>query len=161
MAFSGDIRYTNPAKRQHAKILQGQSTCGARLQPTNDCQELKSSVDLHNLGLSLLCWNVKLIQYRFDVSCPAVAWLLEYVAEDALPMPGTSWHICFPISYVPLGFSTKNCCPRSFTQANVGCCFVYVWVSLSCLNIQLEMTVSVPLSIDEKFQRVDLVIEIL
>lgn len=36
-----------------------------------------------------------------------------------------------------------------------------VCVSLSCLKIQLETTVLVPLSIDEKFQRVDLVIEII
>lgn len=73
MAFSGDVQYTNRAKRQHAKILQGLSTCGTRLQLTNDCQELKSSVDLRNLGLLLLFQNVKLIQYQFDVSCPGAA----------------------------------------------------------------------------------------
>lgn len=32
---------------------------------------------------------------------------------------------------VSLGFSTENCCPRPCTQANIGCWFSYVWVSLS------------------------------
>lgn len=56
------------------------------------------------------------------------------IAEDALLMLGTSRHICFPISCVPLGFSNENCCPRPRTQVNVGCCFVYACVSLSLLK---------------------------
>lgn len=41
-----------------------------------------------------------------------------------------SYLLC-PIS---LDFSSESCCPRPWTQANIGCCFLYVRVNLSLLK---------------------------
>lgn len=67
-------------------------------------------------------------------------------------MLGTSWRICFPISCVlSHWFSVLKTAAPGRAHRQTLAAFLCVCISLLCSKIQLEMTASVPLPVDEQF----------